>query len=113
MHLHLKEQLHRREEVARSINQVMERFPLILEILEELSRSHAPGDEEIRHGCQRAITAMLGALAQINPSEPSSTPMGKEEAAAKTWLAGRMPHSLIDPDQLACFDSFIECLLPS
>ena len=104
------------EEVAREINRAMERFPLILENLEELSKSlvPAPGDAEIRHGCERAITAILAALAKIDPpiGMPSAIPAGSEEQIARTWLLGDLPGQLVDPARFACLNDFIDRLLP-
>lgn len=105
------------EEVAREINRAMERFPLILENLEELSKSllPAPGDAEIRHGCERAITAILAALAKIDPpiAMPSPMPEGFEEQIARAWLLGELPGRLVDPARFARLSDFIDRLLPS
>lgn len=105
------------EEVAREINRAMERFPLILENLDELAKSlvPAPGDAEIRHGCERAITAILAALAKIAPSIAmfSAMPAGPEEQIARAWLLGELPSRLVDPARFACLNAFIVRLLVS
>ncbi|WP_338288023.1 hypothetical protein [Luteolibacter sp. LG18] len=103
-----------RELVAESINRAMERFPLILEILEELSRAGIPhpGDVEIRHGCERGLTSMLAALARIPPAAISPDPAGEMEEKAGRWLLGEMPRRLVDAGRLERFEQFIGRLLP-
>lgn len=104
------------EEAARAINRAMERFPLILENLEELLKSPvpAPGDGEIRHGCERAITAILAALAKIDPptAMASAATAGDEEQIARAWLLGELPGRLVDPARFARLNAFIDRLLP-
>lgn len=92
----------------------MARFPLILEILDELSQPVIPhpADAEIRHGCDRGLTAMLAALSKLHPATGSREPIGHEEEAALAWLLGELPRTHIDPCRLERFDQFIHRLLP-
>lgn len=103
-----------REAVARRINEVMSRFSLILEILEEISKEMVPlaGDSDIRHGCERALTSMLSRVASLDSASPSGAPAGPEEVRAKSWLDGERPARLIDPDRLHGFWSLIHSRLP-
>jgi len=103
-----------REWVATRINQALNRFELILSILEELSALDMPaaGDADLRHGCERALTSMLAEVASIEPTEPSSGPPGPEERIAKAWLENRESCQLIDQERLEYLWLFIDGLLP-
>lgn len=101
-----------REQVAARINYAMTRFPLILEILDELSGSGCPGDDELRHGCERCITMMLATLAAIEPACPSHEGPQRQEQVALSWLLGQKPRVLIDHVRLDRLDQFIRRLLP-
>jgi hypothetical protein len=89
----------------------MSRFPLILDILGQLGGSQVPlpGDDDIRHGCERALTAIMGELARIEPA-PAGKP-SKSEAAALEWLHRQDTELLIDADRLQRIQQFIERVL--
>ncbi|MFD0892459.1 hypothetical protein ACFQ5Q_02395 [Luteolibacter ambystomatis] len=67
---------------------------------------------EIRHGCERGLTAMLAALSRIPPAAISPAPAGTMEEKAGSWLLGELPRTLVDPGRLARFEQFIRTLLP-
>lgn len=91
----------------------MSRFPLIVRILGELDQSPIPlpGDDDIRHGCERALTGMLSELARIEPVEPGKS--SKAEDTALAWLQTSSAHKLVDVDILQRMQQFIDCILNS
>ena len=100
-----------RRQVAESINLVLGRFPMVVNILGELEKARIPnpGDEDIRHGCERALTSMLSALARIQPAPAGR--VSKAEELARNWLHVSSADSLIDPDQLQRIQQFIDRIL--
>ncbi len=100
-----------RKHSADGINQAMARFPLIVQILAELRRAQMPypGDEDIRHGCERALTAMLCDLARIE-NAPAGKP-SKAEETAQNWLHNPAAGELIDADKLQRLQQFIDSIL--
>lgn len=102
-----------RKQSSEEINRAMARFPLIVQILGELGREQMPlpGDEDIRHGCQRALIGMLSELARIQPAVPGK--ISKAEEAAQLWLHNSGASGLIDVDILQRMQQFIDCILNS
>ncbi len=102
-----------RKLAAEEINRAMSRFPLIVRILGELDESPIPlpGDDDIRHGCERALTGMLSELARIEPVPPGKS--SKAEEAAQAWLHSTAAHKLVDVDKLQRMQQFIDCILNS
>ncbi len=102
-----------RKHSAEEINRAMARFPLLIRILAELNQDQIPlpGDADIRHGCERALTAMLSELSRIEsaPSGKSS----KAEEAAHNWLQNPDTSKLIDADKLVRIQLFIDRILKS
>jgi hypothetical protein len=100
-----------RRQIAESINQALTRFPMILEILGELGKARIPfpGDDDIRHGCERALTTMLSELARIQPA-PSGR-VSKAEELARSWPLCESASVRIDPDQLQRIQQFIDRIL--
>ena len=100
-----------RKQTAETINRVMERFPLILDILGQLGKSPIPasGDDDLRRGCERACTAILADLAKI-PAAPVGK-ASKAEEVARSWLIGDASARLIDPTQLERMQQFIDSIL--
>lgn len=89
----------------------MARFPLILEILNKLQSAEVPfpGDDDIRHGCERALTAVLVELARIPPAPP-----GRNSAAEETTIAclhSEQAVRLVNADQRLRLQQFIERIL--
>lgn len=103
-HLPLKSRKQCVEDTQRAII----RLPLIVEILDKLSKAEVPypGDDDIRHGCERALTAMLVELAKIEPA-PVGKP-SKLEDAALAYLHTPSAVRLIHPDQLQRMQQFLE-----
>ena len=102
-----------RKQSAEEINRAMARFPLLVQILAELNRDQIPfpGDADIRHGCERALTTMLSELSRIE-----SAPTGKSskaEEAAQNWLQHPEAGELIDADKLLRIQLFIDRILKS
>ncbi len=100
-----------RLDAAERINHAMARFPLVLRILGELAESGLPlpGDEDIRHGCERALTRILADLSRIAPAatgKPSSA-----EDAATSWLDDPAARRLIDADRLERIQQLIDAAL--
>lgn len=102
-----------RRQAAEEINQAMARFPLIVQILGELNESPIPlpGDDDIRHGCERALTGMLSELARIQPVPPGKS--SKAEETAQAWLHSTAAPPLVDVDKLQRMQQFIDCILNS
>lgn len=100
-----------RREAADEINHVMTRFPLIVRMLRETKEAHVPlpGDVELERGCERALTAILGALTRIDPAEGGEAT--KAEETARDWLACRQVAALLDADQLERMHQVIESVL--
>lgn len=100
-----------REHSAEAVNRAMARFPLIVEILAELSRARIPfpGDDDLRHGCHRTLTTMLAELAKIDPA-PAGKP-SKTEKIVHGLLKGDEVVRLIDADKLQRIQQFIERIL--
>lgn len=96
-----------RESTAEEVYQTMARFSWIVEILDKLSEdeiAHA-GDHDIRHGCQRALTAMLAELSRMEPAPEGR--IGKAEKSVLAQLRGKKAMKLIDADQFQRFEQFI------
>ncbi len=93
------------------INRAMARFPLITKVLGELSDASVPfpGDDDIRHGCERALTAMLSELARIENAPAGK--VSKAEDLAQSWLNNATSRQLIDVDKLQRMQQFIDCIL--
>jgi hypothetical protein len=100
-----------RDQSAEAIQRAMTRFPLIVEVLGQLREAGVPfpGDEDIRHGCQRAITAIMVELARIEPATPGRST--KAEAGAIPMIQDREAARLIDADQLQRMEQFIRRIL--
>lgn len=103
-----------REKTAGRIQEALTRLDLILGLLETLNQPLIPfpGDSDLRNGCGRALTSVLGALAEMEPSEASSIPPGPAERALEDQLDEERLSRLIDADRLACLCSLIDRLLP-
>ncbi len=100
-----------RKHSAEEINRAMTRFPLLIQILAELNQDQIPlpGDADIRHGCERALTTMLSELARIEGA-PAGKP-SKAEEAAQNWLLNPDASKLIDADKLVRMQLFIDRIL--
>jgi hypothetical protein len=100
-----------RKSTTEAVHRAMKRFPLILETLGELAKEPVPfpGDADIRHGCERALTAILVELSRIEPAPPG--PASQNEEAALNWLHARAASQLIDADHLERFQHFLERIL--
>lgn len=100
-----------RADTVRRVYQAMKRFPMVVSMLETIHQSTVPlpGDAEIQHGCQRALTSMLAELSQIPPAAPGDPTA--EESTITGWLT--TPHAcrLMDPDQLERFQNFLDRIL--
>ncbi|MGD7651765.1 MAG: hypothetical protein ACQCXQ_01030 [Verrucomicrobiales bacterium] len=90
----------------------MTRFGLILDTLGALDRSELPhpGDADIRHGCERALTAILLELARIEPVVQGS-PLETTDNNPLTPLYSATANKLIDSDQLLRMEQFIHRIL--
>lgn len=102
-----------RKHYSEEINRAMHRFPLILQMLGELNREQLPypGDDDLHHGCQRALTGILCELSRIE-----AAPAGKSSSAeeiAQNWLNESSANKLIDADILQRMQQFIDCILNS
>lgn len=100
-----------RKHAADEINRAMARFPLILSILGELGKTQLPfpGDDDIRHGCERALTSLLSELAYI-PKAPAGK-ASKSEETALTWLQDPAARQFINADILERMQQFIDAIL--
>jgi hypothetical protein len=102
-----------RNHSAEEINRAMARFPLIVRILGELGEAAVPlpGDDDVRHGCERALTAMLSELARIEVAPAGK--LSKAEEIAQSWLSSSVSGQLIDVDKLQRMQQFIDRILNS
>ncbi len=100
-----------RKPAIEAINRAMARFPLIVRTLGELRGTDIPlpGDDDLGHGCRRALTAILGELSRI-PVAPVGKPC-KAEETARNWLHTAATRELIDADQLQRIQMFIDNIL--
>jgi hypothetical protein len=100
-----------RKETAEEVHRALMRLPMIVDILGVLARSQVPyaGDSDIRHGCERALTAMLLELARIEPA-PHGKPVKTEETLF-SQLDDKTAARLIDADQLQRIQQFVERIL--
>ena len=100
-----------RKHTAEKINYALTRFPLVVQVLGELRKAEVPhaGDEDIRHGCERALTSILVELARIDPAPPGKTT--KAEEAALAHLQSKAAALLVNADQLQRIQQFIERIL--
>lgn len=103
--------LHTRKQAAQEIDRAMARFGLIVKILSELEHTELPyaGDSDIRHGCERALTAILVELARIQPA--TSDQDEQESAPPLSRLYSKPACDLIDGDQLQRMEQFIQRIL--
>ncbi len=102
-----------RKHFSEEINRAMARFPLIVQILGELGQVPVPfpGDDDIRHGCERALTAMLSELARIEVAPAGRSSQAEE--TARSWLNSSVSGQLIDADKLQRIQQFIDRILNS
>ncbi len=102
-----------RKQSAEDINRAMARFPLIVEILDALAKEQLPlpGDADLYHGCQRALTGMLSELARIQPAQEGKS--SKAEETAQGWLHHPDATRLVDADILQRMQQFIDRVLLS
>lgn len=113
------------EQIALRINESLHRFPLILDILEEIHQSRHVGDEDLKHGSHRAIQSMLDSLRKIpmaheeirqsqetRKSSKSATEPTIAEQIAGEWLLGERPKTLLPAPNLSEMESLIYHLLP-
>jgi hypothetical protein len=100
-----------RKQSAEAVHHAMTRFPLIVGVLGQLREAEVPfpGDEDIRHGCQRAITAIMVELARIDPAPPGKST--KTEAGIVSMVHDPEAVRLIDADQLQRMEQFIQRIL--
>ncbi|MFT4175552.1 MAG: hypothetical protein QM627_02745 [Luteolibacter sp.] len=100
-----------RKQTAEAINRALVRLPLLLDVLEELSKQDFPcaGDQELRHGCDRALTAMLSRLALIDPAPNGQ--VSNAEKIAESWLHEARAPRLIDASKLERLQQFIDRIL--
>lgn len=100
--------LQSRIQSAEAVNRAMARYPLIVQILRELDSAPVPlpGDDDLRHGCDRALTAMLAELAWIDPAPPGIP--SEAEALARSCLNAEKSARLIDADKLRLIHQFID-----
>ena len=94
-----------RKRAIDSANHAMTRFPMILQVLGEIRDGEIPCPGDIGHGCERALTSILGELAKIKPSSPGE-PDGRIETAL-AWIHGDAAARLVQPDLLERFEQFI------
>jgi hypothetical protein len=96
---------------VQAVHRAMARFPMILEILQKLNQAEIPfpGDDDIRHGCERAITAVLVDLAKIPPAPPGA--IRSSEETFMSWLRSEAAVRLVNADQLLRLHQFIERVL--
>jgi hypothetical protein len=100
-----------RESAAEAVAGVMARFDLILDILGRLNRSDvpAPGDDDLRHGCERALTTMLAKLARMKPAPPGKA--SKAEKQVRRLFQTEAAGEVIDRDQFERLEQLVNRIL--
>jgi hypothetical protein len=100
-----------RKQTAEAVGQALARLPMILDVLKRLNHEAVPlpGDEEIRRGCDRAVTAILAKLARIGPAADGRA--GKTEMIALGKLDDPEIGNLLDADQLQRLREFTDRIL--
>jgi hypothetical protein len=86
------------EHLAHKINRHLHRFPLVLEVLDEISESDDPpypGDQEIRTGAVQAVASMVEHLKQLRRTHQDHCPKTDAELTAMEWLRGKLPEKLL------------------
>lgn len=98
-------------DIADEISRVLARFPLIVRVLGELQLSQIPfpGDDDIRHGCDRALTSMLSELARIKTA-PGKSPSTAVEST-RSILANPAARGLVDADKLQRMQLLLDSIL--
>lgn len=107
--------MHRREQVAQSINGSLHRLPLVLEILGEIHESKGPaltGDDDLRHGSIRAVQTMVERLYRISPAPLPVGSLTAAEEIAASWIKGETPGKLLPPPLLDQITASLCRLLP-
>jgi hypothetical protein len=105
-----------REQVASSINEALQRFPLVLSILQAIqeAKSPLPGDDDLGCGAIRAVHTMAERLGRIDPAPVVVCgPISTTEQIAGKWLLGDRPRRLIPEPLLEKLAELISRLLPS
>ncbi len=95
----------------RAINYCMQRLPLILEVLGEMSGDAIhPGDEEIERGCHQAVSRILDRLGRIEPKTGAAQqPLSHQELEiAHAWLLGELPATLLLPGHYEALAELLE-----
>lgn len=109
------DQTSRSEKTAQRINAIMARFPLILDILEELegASSTSPADEFIRQGALRGVAEMVSALKRLEPA-PCGAGDRKTDAVdlATTWMLGQKPGRYLPPETFVILARTVARCLP-
>lgn len=102
-----------RQQAVDAIDRTLARFCLVLRVLDELRRQTipSPGDAEIHHGCERALTGMLAELSRIGAA-PASSPLEREQVI-RTRLNDSKTRALVDADKLERMHQFIDRILGS
>lgn len=82
-----------------------------MEILGRLNRSDTPaaGDDDLRHGCERALTAMLVRLAQMKPAPPGKA--CKAEKSVRRHFQTKAAGEVIDSDQFQRLEQLVNRIL--
>lgn len=97
-----------RADHAKDVSRVVARIPLVSEILRTLSRVPMPhpGDGDIRHGCERAMTSILSELAKIDIAPPGA--LSKPEEQVRRVLENERNESPIHADLLDRVRQFVD-----
>ncbi len=100
-----------REAAVETVCGILERFEWIVEILGRLNReaTPSPGDEDLRHGCQRALTSMLAALSRIRPAPPGKA--CKAEKSIRRVLNTKGADQCVDRDQFERLEQLVNRIL--
>lgn len=100
-----------RADYAMDVSRVVARIPLLSEILRMLAIDPSPhaGDDDIRHGCERAMNSILAELSRITIAPPGN-PSPSEEAVRRL-LDNERNESPIDPETLGRVLQSVERIL--
>lgn len=102
-----------RPDYAMDVSRVVARIPFLSEILRTLAIDSAPraGDDDIRHGCERAMNSILAELSKITIAPPGNP--SPFEDAVRRLLENERNGSPINPETLGRILQSVERILGS
>ena len=81
-----------RRDAGEAVSRILHRLPLVADVLQRINEAALPsaGDDELRRGCERAITSILAELARLDPAGHTHD----DTISADQWLDKKLRDSL-------------------